>query len=69
MAANPFQHDAVRLLWCLLEDGVTATRQHNEFGGAQLALQIGGGAETDRTVPFTPYQQRWNLLHAVERGF
>jgi hypothetical protein len=31
MAIKPFKHDAVRLLRCLLEDGMAASRQHDEF--------------------------------------
>jgi hypothetical protein len=69
VAAKPLKHDAVRLLLCLLEDGVAATRQNDEFLTAQFAVQLKGGAQTDRTVAITPTQQSWNLLHKSERGF
>jgi hypothetical protein len=68
VAAKPFQHDAVRLLRRLLEDGVAATRQHDEFGSAQFALQLNGGTQTDRAVAITPHQRRWNSLDSVESG-
>ena len=68
MAVKPLQHDEVRLLRCLFEDGMAATRQHDEFGSAQFAIQLCSGSQTDRTVTIAPHQKHWNPLDAAEYG-